>query len=64
MSNEQEPDTTFDDFEEEVDDAEAIDAYAADLTAAVSELGLEPNETGTSQSDLPEGFGDFDGEPT
>lgn len=43
--------TTFDDFEEEVDDSAAIDAYAEALTTAVADLGVTVREPGTNDAE-------------
>lgn len=44
MSDDQ--DTTFDDFDEDVDDNEAVKQYADELKAAVEAFGLDVKESG------------------
>lgn len=44
--------STFDDFDEEVDDNEAVAAYAEELMAAVADLGIVVLEPGTSEEEL------------
>lgn len=42
-------DSAFDDFDEEVDDNEAVTAYAEELTSAVEAFGATVLEPGTSE---------------
>lgn len=44
MSDDQ--DTTFDDFDEDIDDNEAVEQYATELKAAVEALGIDVIEPG------------------
>lgn len=46
------PDTTFDDHDEDPDDSAAVDAYAQELQAAVEAFGLTPLETGTPHEEV------------